>query len=139
MAILNSNWAAAPIQLTESLLDEIWAGAGKMPFEGGSLLAKNDANFLYLAIDVINDTGNDPGTGDYFWFTFDRNRDGNITPNFDVNYGLYPNTSKMSRQYYLSPNTWTGLINEVSQSVCKFAFEASPDNATPASYLEIQI
>lgn len=98
---------------------------------GGFLLLKNDAHFLYAALDLVQDTSNDSGTGDYFWFTFDRNRNGNINPNIDVNYGLYPGQpDKMGRQYYLSPGTWTGLINEVSQSACKIAFESSPNSPT---------
>lgn len=131
MSSLLSQWAANPIQFTDSLNDAAWAGAGQMPVHGGFLMAKNDGQFLYAALDLTLDTGNDPNTGDYFWFTFDRNRDGNITPNVDVNYGLYPNQpDKMGRQYCLAPGTWTGLVNEVSQSACKVAFETSPNSST---------
>lgn len=38
---------------------------------------------------MIEDTHNDLGTGDYFWFTFDLNRNKAITPRYDVNYGNY--------------------------------------------------
>ncbi len=131
MSNVLSIWAQTPIQLTESLSDAVWSGAGKMAIPGGFLLVKNDAHFLYAALDLTEDTGNDPSTGDYFWFTFDRDRNGNINPNYDVNYGLYPGQpEKMGRQYYLGPNAWTGLLNEVSQSKCKIAFESSPNLAT---------
>ena len=131
MANISCKWAHTPIQLTDSLNDSVWTDAGKMAIPGGFLMAKNDAQYLYAALDMVDDTGNDAATGDYFWFTFDRNRNANINPNFDTNYGLYPGfPDKMGRQYYLGPATWTGLLNEVSQSACKIAFETSTNSAT---------
>jgi hypothetical protein len=127
--ITTSTWADLPINLTEGLADPVWSGAGKMPIPGGFLYTKNDAQFLYAALDLVSDTGNDSGIGDYFWFTFDRNRDGNITPNVDVNYGQYPQApNKIGRQFYLAPGTWTGLNPDLT--VFKSAFETSPDGAT---------
>lgn len=125
-----STWADMPIQLTENLGDPVWAGAGKMPISNGFLITKNDAQYLYAALDMTGDTGNDSGVGDYFWFTFDRNKDGNITPNVDVNYGQYPTApNKIGRQFYLSPGSWTGLGTD--ETDFKTAFEASPNNAAP--------
>ena len=37
MAIINSNWAQLPIQLTDGLNDAVWANAGKMAIPGGFL------------------------------------------------------------------------------------------------------
>ncbi len=128
MAIINSTWAQLPILLTNGLSDAIWDNAGKMSIPGGFLMVKNDALFLYAALDMTGDTGNDMGTGDYFWFTFDRNRDGNITPNVDSNYGQYPGfPNKLGRQWYLAPSTWTGLSQD--SGTCMTAFEASPNSA----------
>lgn len=128
MATINSTWAQLPIVLTLPLTDPVWDDAGKMKIPGGFLMTKNDGQFLYAALDVTADKGNDPGTGDYFWFTFDRNRNGSITPNFDTNYGLYPGSpNKMGRQFYLSPGSWTGLSQDSSS--CHQSFEASPNAA----------
>jgi hypothetical protein len=128
MSITHSSWAQLPIQLTNSLSDSLWANAGSMPIPGGFLMTKNDGQFLYAALDMTGDTGDDPGDGDYFWFTFDRNRDGNITPNVDSNYGSFPgNPNKLGRQWYLSPGSWTGLGTD--SSTCKMAFESSPNAA----------
>jgi hypothetical protein len=128
MAIINSNWAQLPIQLTDGLNDSVWANPGQMAIPGGFLMVKNDALFLYAALDMTTDTGNDPGTGDYFWFTFDRNRDSNISPNVDSNYGCYPGfPNKMGRQWYLAPGTWTGLSQD--GGTCRQAFEPSPNSA----------
>ena len=129
--ITNSTWADVPITLNENLSDPVWAGAGKMAIAGaGFLITKNDAQFLYAALDVVSDTINDSGVGDYFWFTFDRNRDGNISTSFDVNYGQFPSTpDKIGRQFYLAPGTWTGLGTD--NTGFKSAFEASPNSDIP--------
>ncbi|MEI6276791.1 MAG: hypothetical protein WCP08_12415 [Prolixibacteraceae bacterium] len=128
--VTSSSWADVPINLTEGLGDQVWSGAGIMPIPGGFIHTKNDAVFLYAALDIVGDTGNDSGVGDFFWFTFDRNRDGNITPNVDVNYGQYPQMpEKIGRQFYLAPGTWTGLNPD--QTEFKTAFESSPNGTTP--------
>lgn len=126
--ITTSSWAGIPIKLTENLSDPVWDGAGKMAITNGFIITKNDAQFLYVALDMVNDIGNDLGVGDFFWFTFDRNRDGNITPNFDVNYAQFPSTpDKIGRQFYLAPGTWTGLNTD--STLFKVAFETSPNGA----------
>jgi hypothetical protein len=128
--ITTSSWADLPIQLTEDLANPVWAGAGEMVIPNGFLFTKNDAQFLYASLDMVGDTGNDTGVGDFFWFTFDRNRDGNITPNMDVNYGQFPaSPNKIGRQFYLAPSTWTGLGTDNTEF--KSAFEASPKSPTP--------
>jgi len=88
----------------------------------------------------VEDTTNDPGTGDYFWLTFDRNRNRSINPNVDVNYGVYPNQpNKMGRQYYLGPSVWTGLVNEDTPSDCKITFESSPKSSAAHRIWKIRI
>jgi hypothetical protein len=126
MATINSTWAQLPIQLTDGLNDSVWSNPGQMAISGGFLLVKNDAQFLYAALDMTGDSGNDAGDGDYFWFTFDRNRDGNITANFDVNYATFPGSpNKLGRQFYLAPSTWTGLSTD--SGTCKQIFATSPN------------
>jgi hypothetical protein len=140
MAYLRSNWAPTPIELSQKTTAEVWENAGKMRIPKGYLLAKNDDKFLYLAIDLVEDTTNDPGTGDYFWLTFDRNRNRVINPRQDVNYGLYPgDPNRMGRQYYLGPGRWTGLLNETTDSECRIAFEESPNSSTAHRVWKIRI
>lgn len=134
MGTIKSLWAATPITLDDQIEDAVWSGAieNQMSFGGGFMLAKNDAKYLYVVLDVIKDTHNDPGTEDYFWFTFDRNRNRAITPNHDVNYGCYRgNPNKIGRQYYLGAGRWTGLLNEEQKSACRSTFGVSPNSATP--------
>ena len=108
--LFRSSWADTPIDLDAPLAGGGWEDAGELRFDRGWLLAKNDARFLYLALDVVDDTGDDPGTGDYFWLTFDVNRDRSITANRDVNFATPPNQpQELRKQFYLGANRWTGL------------------------------
>jgi len=128
---LKSEWAVNPIDLNAPLSSGGWEDSGQLKFSRGFVLAKNDARFLYLALDVLEDTGNDGGTNDYFWLTFDTNRDRTITANVDVNYGLYPGQpNKLGRQKYLGPGKWTGLLPDASSSAVVQEFGASPNSDT---------
>jgi hypothetical protein len=107
---LRSKWAETPIDPATSIMDTAWQNAGEYRFDRGWVLAKNDSKFLYLALDVVSETGNDFGTGDYYWLSFDTDENRGISSNKDVNYGLYPGSpNKMGLQKYLGPGTWTGL------------------------------
>lgn len=140
MATVTSRWATAPIALSGSFSPGEWADAGVMPMPNGAILVKNDATFLYLALDLTNDTGNSPGVGDYFWVSFDVDRSASITPSFDVNYGIYPSLPiKIARQYYLGPGTWTGILGTPTSSVVQQGFGPSPNSATPHRIWEMRI
>jgi hypothetical protein len=90
MALVRSVWADYRITLGGALRSVEWDGAGRMSIPAGYLMVKNDATYLYTALDMVADRGRDPGTGDYFWFTVDVNSNRQITPMIDTNYGLYP-------------------------------------------------
>jgi hypothetical protein len=140
MANVKSTWASTPITLSGTFAPEEWTGAGAMPMPGGIVLVKNDAQFLYLAVDLVNDTGNTPGVGDYFWLSFDVDRDANITPRYDVDYGIYPSLPiRMARSYYLGPGTWTGILGDPSPSEVQQGFAPSPNSATPHRIWEMRI
>jgi hypothetical protein len=128
---LKSEWAVNPIDLNAPINSGGWEDAGQLKFSRGYVLAKNDARFLYLALDVLDDTGNDRGTNDYFWLSFDFNRDRSITANVDLNYGLYPGqANKLGIQKYLGPERWTGLLPDPSLSEVTQEFGASPNSST---------
>jgi hypothetical protein len=128
---LISKWTESPLDPTTSIMDSAWNGAGEFQFPKGWVYAKNDAKFLYLVLDVIADTGNDYGTGDYYWLSFDVDENRGISANKDVNYGLYPGfPNKMGIQKYLGPGTWTG-ISEPPESKSRVEFGPSPKSGVP--------
>src|SRR4029434_6377242 len=104
------------------------------------VLVKNDATFLYLAVDLVADTGSSPGVGDYFWLSFDVDRSGSITPNLDLNYGIYPTLPiHIGRQLYLGPGSWTGLLSTPSLAAAQQGFSATPASAVPHRIWEVRI
>ena len=127
---LRSNWAANPINPTLSIMDPAWDDSGYFKFGKGWVMAKNDANFLYLALDVVDDTGDDPGTGDYFWLTFDVDENRSITSGKDVNYGTAGNPDQLVIQKYLGPGQWTG-ISIPPESEMRSEFGVSPKSNVP--------
>jgi len=141
MASIQSGWCAQPLQFTGVLDAARWGGAGSMDVPNlGSILVQNDAQFLYVGLDVVKDTGNDPGTGDYFWLSFDVNKNKAITPNVDVNYGTYPNQpNHIGKQFYLGPNEWTGLLPNSGPCACRTGFGASLKSAVAHRMWEIKV
>ncbi len=132
MSVIRSTWTTTPIDVTLPYNAAVWVGAGQMPLTVGSMLVKNDNKFAYMALDLTGDTGNSPGTSDYFWLTFDVDRNRSITRNVDVNYGTYPTLPiKIGKQFYLGPNTWTGLQAGPSLAIANQLFGPTPASATP--------
>ncbi len=140
--VLNSRWATNPLTLDESLNDAAWAGSmpQKLPVAGGNiwLYLRNDAHFMYLAIDLPDETAS-VAAGDYFWLSFDINKNSVINPNQDINYGTLASTypGKVVRQYYLGPSTWTGINGQPGSY--KTAFEGSPKNSASHKVWKMKI
>jgi hypothetical protein len=80
MVTVRSQWAQERIVIGGALTSREWDEAGSMRIPAGILMVKNDADYLYLALDMVADRGNDPGTDDYFWLTFDIDGNRAITP-----------------------------------------------------------
>lgn len=129
---VKSVWAKTP-PIGATFLPGTWRDAASLEIPEGFLLIKNDQEFLYLLLDLIKDTGNSPGVGDYFWFSFDVDNNAAITPQRDVNYGIYPDLPiRIGRQFYLGPGTWTGILQQPTRSFVRQLFGQSVH--TPANH-----
>lgn len=86
-----SHWAdVAPHLDGEGTVGE-WDRAARFSLPHGVLMVQNDEENLYVLLDMTGDTVNDTPKrdapwGDYYWLSFDINRDHNVTPGVDVNY-----------------------------------------------------
>jgi hypothetical protein len=144
MATLRSTWTATPITVEGNLGTAEWAGAGTMLIAGGgvnygTVMMKNDANFLYIALDITRDQGNSTGDGDYFWLMVDVDRNRAITPHTDVNFGGYPGSpNSIGKQYFLGPATWTGLSASPGAQL-HVGFGATPNAATAHRFWELRL
>ena len=135
-----SVWAKTPPVVPGGFSAPAWADAVAMPIPGGILMAKNDHSFLYLLLDLVKDTGNSPGVGDYFWLSFDVDCNASITPRRDVNYGIYPTLPiRIGRQFYLGPGTWTGISSQPTQSFARQEFGVTPSSTVQHRVWELRI
>lgn len=140
MAIVRSTWATTPMLMNGVLSGPEWAGAGIMPIPAGLMMVKNDNNFLYVALDLVGDHGADPGVDDYFWFSVDNDGNRAITPNRDVNYGIYPTLPiRIGRQYYLGPGVWTTILTAPSPAQAQNGFGASPNSPVAHRVWELRL
>jgi hypothetical protein len=144
MGTLRSSWTATPINIEGNLGATEWAGAGTMPISGGGVnygvvMMKNDANYLYIALDVTRDMGNSTGDGDYFWLMVDVDRNRAITPHTDINFGTYPGSpNSIGKQYFLGPGSWTGLSASPGAQL-HVGFGSTPNAAAAHRFWEMRI
>lgn len=140
MAIVKSPWTTNPIPVDGLLPAAEWAGAGTLPIPAGYLMVRNDANFLYVALDLIDDLGNDPSPYDYFWFVVDVDNNGAITPHRDLLFGPWPgNPSRLGKWPLIGPNTTEPAPNnQVIASTTRAGFGPSSHSSTPHRIWEIK-
>jgi hypothetical protein len=112
---LASSFVSTPPNIDGQIGFNEWNLAVQAPFSHGFMSVENDAVRLYVLLDVTGDTTYEPDK-DYFWLTVDVNRNGAIDANTDLNYGLQPGTQNLRYQYYIGPNTWTGLQSNTYSS-----------------------
>ena len=130
MVFVKSVWTNVPISSDGMLPASEWSGAGKIPIPAGFLMVKNDADSLYVALDVIGDITENitpTVTGDYFHFLIDIDNDGAVTPNRDVLYSVWPGQgNRLGRWIMAGPNTcWPASTNQVLASSLRYGFGPS--------------
>ncbi|WP_158280298.1 hypothetical protein [Sediminicurvatus halobius] len=91
--------------------DGFWsAQRNALRLDRGWLYARNDADWLYLFVDLTADTGPDRGSGrDYLSLVFDVDGNGRITQDRDIAYGMYRDSIRLGLQRFHGPGRFTGL------------------------------
>ena len=129
-----SNPTASPPSIDGVVQPGEWSGAGHVLVAGGVLMVMHDDLRLYMLLDATADPALEPPTGafggDFFNMSFDVNRDGLITPNLDVNYGLAQSNGQFGQQKYLGPGTLTGISFAIN-SFEAVGLGSSPNLASP--------
>jgi len=92
----------------------------RLDLENGFIKVSNDRTRLYILIDLLDDTVDDADVPrDFFYLTFDVDKDREITPNVDVDYTLFPNQATIRYRYYLGPDAMTDLQPETFSSMAR--------------------
>src|SRR5215208_2174187 len=85
-------WSAAAPSIDGVVSPGEWSTGTLTTLTHAKMRTMNDAAFLYVLLDVVDDTHDDapahagPGTGDSFVIAFDVDRNHAVTPNIDFNY-----------------------------------------------------
>lgn len=141
MATVRSRWTGTPVPTDGMLPAAEWAGAGALPIPAGFLMVKNDASNIYLALDMVGDTGNDAGTNDYYWLVIDSDSNGAVTPSRDVMYSPWPGQpDRLGLWLMAGPNaTWPASTGQVIASTERVGFGPSPNSAANHRIWELRL
>ncbi len=133
MTTIRSTWTrSSPPALTGLLPASDWSGSATMPIPHGTLMAQNDANNLYVGLDLTAETGT-ANPNDYFWFIVDVNDNGAIDSNRDRMFSDWPGTpNRLGMWLMAGPDaTWPAPNSQVIPSQVRIGFGPSTNAATP--------
>ncbi|MBM3845136.1 MAG: hypothetical protein FJ405_02460 [Verrucomicrobia bacterium] len=122
-----------------------WAYAQSTPLARGRLMTMNNAQYLYVLLDVTADTVNNPpahagpNTGDWFRLAFDVDLNHAVTPNVDLDYSSCNDGREFVKSIRLSPFSWTGCTTVDPDTKGKVGFGPTLNSATPHRFWEMRI
>ncbi len=120
--------------------DDFWSERRTaLRLDRGWLYARNDAEWLYLLLDLTGDTGSDRSSGgrDYLSLVVDVDGNGRVTPDRDVAYGMYRDRHRLGRQRFHGPGRLTGL--QSTRARLAVGFGPSPASRRPHRIWELAI
>ncbi|MDO9308049.1 MAG: hypothetical protein Q7V04_03190 [Deltaproteobacteria bacterium] len=134
MANVRSKWTNNTVAPGTMLPASEWGDAAMMTIPAGYMMVKNDADNLYIILDVVGDNGNDPGTNDYYWLVIDSDNDGAVTTDRDVLYSPWPGQpNRLGRWVMARPNaTWPAPNSQVIDSSTRMSF--GPTSHSPLNH-----
>jgi hypothetical protein len=99
--------------------------------QGGSIL---------FTFEVLSDTTDDRGSGDFFSMDVDVDQNGAVTANVDVAFGIVGGTgTDLCTQYFLGVGTYTGCSGFASAATLTSSFATSSALATPHIIWELTV
>jgi hypothetical protein len=140
---IQRRWAASPPTIDGVVAPGEWNAARITPLTHGQLRTMNDSSFLYVLLDVTDDTVNDPtsGTGpaDFFVMAFDVDQNFAVTPHVDLDYDACQDSRSFIKSYYLGGGAFTGCQNTDPATLGTPGFGPSPASATPHRLWEFRL
>jgi hypothetical protein len=126
--------ASTPIIIDGVETGNEWDNAAKIALENGIISVKNDDSKLYLLIDVVSDTNNDPynptlyDAQDSVNLVFDVNLDKRVTPDIDVSYLTYrEENTPLSIAYFTAPGSTAAYSKSNSEVIGAFGSSTNSD------------
>ncbi len=123
--------------------DELyWNKALSIDFPYGKLMIKNNYQYVYFLLDIVEDTFEDetlkhPFCHDYFELYVDWKGSGRLTRNFDRVYFACNSSGRLVYRYITDSNAFSGAYNSHGKS--KAGFGPTFNSSTAHRYYEIKI
>jgi hypothetical protein len=111
-----------------------------MAIPNGTLMAQNDADNLYIGLDLTSETGT-ANPNDYFWFIVDINDNGVIDSNRDVLFADWPGSpNRLGMWYMAGPDaTWPAQNSQSIASQFRIGFGPSINSPTNHRQWQLQL
>lgn len=137
-------WATTAPVINGTVSPGEWNSATATPIAHGQMRTMNDGSYLYVLLDVVDDTFNDPvptgsGDGDYFVLFFDKDLNHAVTPNVDFGYGTCRDGRTFVKDTSLSQFTFTGCQTTDPNSLGAIGFGPTFNSATPHRFWEFRL
>jgi hypothetical protein len=119
-----------------------WKDALSIDFPYGKLMLKNNYHYLYILIDVTEDTYEDqiikkPMCEDYFELYFDWDGNGKLTNNIDRVYSMCNMSKRLVYRYLIKKDAYSSVYFSAGTAIAGFG--SSPNEAKAHRYYELRI
>jgi hypothetical protein len=140
---IGRRWAATAPTIDGVVSAGEWSGAQLTMLPHGRLRTMNDGAFLYVLIDVVDDTVNDPigtlGGMEFFTLAFDTDLNNAVTPNVDLAYASCQDGRAFVKAYYLGGGAFTGCRTTSPLSLGAPGFGPTLHSAVPHRFWEFRL
>ena len=140
---IGRRWATAAPTIDGVVSPGEWSSARLTTLTHARLRTMNDGSFLYVLLDVVDDTVNDPvgtvGGNEYFTLAFDVDQNNAVTPHVDLAYATCQDGRTFVKTYYLGGNAFTGCQNTSPLSHGAVGFGPTLHKLVPHRFWEFRL
>ena len=140
---IGRRWASSPPTIDGVVSPGEWTSGWPTAIAHGQIRTMNDASFLYILVDVVDDTVNDPigtvGGNEYFTLAFDKDLNFAVTPHVDLAYSTCQDGRAFVKAHYLGGGAFTGCQTPNALSQGKPGFGPTFNSATPHRFWEFRL
>jgi hypothetical protein len=140
---IGRRWATAAPTIDGVVSPGEWSSARLTTLTHARLRTMNDGSFLYVLLDVVDDTGNDPvgtvGGNEYFTLAFDVDQNHAVSPHVDLAYATCQDGRTFVKAYYLGGNGFTGCQNTSPLSQGAVGFGPTLHKLVPHRFWEFRL
>ncbi len=142
---IGRRWAASAPLIDGSATFPEWGSSTFTLLTHARLRTMNDGSFLYILLDVVDDTTNDPpihagpNTGDFYVLAVDPDLNKAVTTNVDFFYDVCNDGRLFVKAFYLGGGVSTGCQPTSALSSAAIGFGGTLHSSTPHRFWEFKL